>query len=155
MNPPSVPFNPVCADLLARLDRVPGFSLFVNERAALLLVPSELVGVIAGNAAADAMIRAGLSAATIARLDLLASGLAPMSGVRLERLELPSAGGPVVLTAACRRIRDDDGRMVLVPTDFSSSQLAREVETFIDRFKSIPAFTANLTMEYFQKQTQC
>ena len=48
-----------------------------------------------------------------------------------------------------------DGRMVLVPTDFSSSQLAREVETFIDRFKSIPAFTANLTMEYFQKQTQC
>jgi PAS domain S-box-containing protein len=114
LNPPSVPFNPVCADLLARLDRVPGFSLFVNERAALLLVPSELVGVIAGNAAADAMIRAGLSAATIARLDLLASGLAPMSGVRLERLELPSAGGPVVLTAACRRIRDDDGRMVLV-----------------------------------------
>lgn len=47
-----------------------------------------------------------------------------------------------------------DNRLVLVPTDFSGT-LQREVETFIDRFRSIPAFTANLTMEYFQKQTQC
>ena len=36
-----------------------------------------------------------------------------------------------------------------------SARLAREVETFVDRFRSIPAFTANLTMELFQKQTQC
>lgn len=36
-----------------------------------------------------------------------------------------------------------------------SARLQREVETFIDRFRSIPAFTANLTMDYFQKQTQC
>jgi len=36
-----------------------------------------------------------------------------------------------------------------------SNRLAREVETFIDRFRSVPAFTANLTMELFQKQTQC
>ena len=36
-----------------------------------------------------------------------------------------------------------------------SGRLAREVETFVDRFRSIPAFTANLTMELFQKQTQC
>jgi hypothetical protein len=47
-----------------------------------------------------------------------------------------------------------DNRLVLVPTDFSGT-LQREVETFIERFRSIPAFTANLTMEYFQKQTQC
>ena len=36
-----------------------------------------------------------------------------------------------------------------------SARLSREVETFIDRFRSVPAFTANLTMELFQKQTQC
>lgn len=36
-----------------------------------------------------------------------------------------------------------------------SNRLSREVETFIDRFRSVPAFTANLTMELFQKQTQC
>ncbi|KAL4423583.1 hypothetical protein ABPG77_004623 [Micractinium sp. CCAP 211/92] len=47
-----------------------------------------------------------------------------------------------------------DNRMVLVPTDLSA-RLQREVETFIDRFRSIPAFTANLTMDCFQKQTQC
>ncbi len=109
-----VPPDPIWADLLARLDGDPGFRLFANERAALLLVPSEPVGIIAGNAVADAMIRAGLSAATVARLDVLASGLAPVSGVRLERLELPSASGPIVLTAACRRVRHDDGRTLLV-----------------------------------------
>lgn len=33
--------------------------------------------------------------------------------------------------------------------------MQREVDTFVDRFRSIPAFTANLTLEHFQKQTQC
>ena len=47
-----------------------------------------------------------------------------------------------------------DGRMVLIPTAYTTRRLAREVETFVDRFKSIPALTANLTMELFQKQTQ-
>lgn len=53
---------------------------------------------------------------------------------------------------AFRMLRD--GRLVLVPTDYSARRLAREVETFLNRFKSIPAFTANLTMETFQRQTQ-
>lgn len=44
--------------------------------------------------------------------------------------------------------------MELVPNDFSK-QMQREVETFVQRFKSIPAFTANLTMELFNRQTQC
>jgi len=30
-----------------------------------------------------------------------------------------------------------------------------QVDTFVNKFKSIPAFTANLTMEGFQKATQC
>lgn len=36
-----------------------------------------------------------------------------------------------------------------------SAGMQREVDTFVDRFRSIPAFTANLTLEHFQKQTQC
>ncbi|KAK9907279.1 hypothetical protein WJX75_000576 [Coccomyxa subellipsoidea] len=50
---------------------------------------------------------------------------------------------------------DPNGGMALLPNDFTTKHLPREVETFITRFKSIPAFTANLTMEMFQKQTQC
>lgn len=46
------------------------------------------------------------------------------------------------------------GGVALVPTELSSGRMAREVETFIDRFRSVPAFTANLTLENFQRQTQ-
>ena len=44
--------------------------------------------------------------------------------------------------------------MELVPNSHSS-KMGREVEIFIRKFNSIPAFTANLTMESFQKQTAC
>ncbi|KAL3148911.1 hypothetical protein ABBQ32_001779 [Trebouxia sp. C0010 RCD-2024] len=48
-----------------------------------------------------------------------------------------------------------DQQLILVSNRYVQSQLHKEVETFIVRFKSIPAFTANYTMEQFQKQTQC
>ena len=41
----------------------------------------------------------------------------------------------------------------LVPTEYSET-MQREVDTFIGRYKTIPAFTANLTMDIFNKQTQ-
>lgn len=44
--------------------------------------------------------------------------------------------------------------MKLVETEFTKKRLHREVETFVTKFDSIPAFTANLTIENFQKQTQ-
>ena len=44
--------------------------------------------------------------------------------------------------------------MELVPNAYSV-RWAREVDTFIHKFHCIPAFTANLTIENFQKQTQC
>lgn len=47
-----------------------------------------------------------------------------------------------------------DGCMVLQPTTATIKQYTREIETFIERFKSIPAFIANLTMENFQKDTK-
>lgn len=42
----------------------------------------------------------------------------------------------------------------LLPTPFSD-RLRREVDTFVSKFRSVPALTANLTMELFNKQTQC
>lgn len=45
--------------------------------------------------------------------------------------------------------------MELVPTPYTQGRLAREVDTFVVRFRCIPALTANLTMESFQKATQC
>ncbi len=44
--------------------------------------------------------------------------------------------------------------MELVPNAYSV-KWTREVDTFINKFNCIPAFTANLTIENFQKQTQC
>lgn len=43
--------------------------------------------------------------------------------------------------------------MELLPSEYVTERLKQEVATFIVRFKSIPAFTANLTMENFQKHT--
>lgn len=47
-----------------------------------------------------------------------------------------------------------DGRIAFMKTEYATRRLSREVETFVERYKSIPAFTANLTMENFQRQTQ-
>ncbi len=43
----------------------------------------------------------------------------------------------------------------LTPSDFTRQHLKTEVQTFLDRYKSAPAFLANYTMEMFQKDTQC
>lgn len=48
-----------------------------------------------------------------------------------------------------------EGQMILLPNEYVTRRLKKETETFIDRYKSIPAFTANLTMDNFQQQTQC
>ena len=47
------------------------------------------------------------------------------------------------------------GQMVLVPNSYTQQRLKAETATFLDRFKCIAAFTANLTMDNFNKQTQC
>uniref|UniRef100_A0A061R603 Mitotic spindle assembly checkpoint protein MAD1 n=3 Tax=Tetraselmis sp. GSL018 TaxID=582737 RepID=A0A061R603_9CHLO len=48
------------------------------------------------------------------------------------------------------------GGMEIQETPFTAQpSRQQEVQTFIAKFRSIPAFTANLTMELFQKQTQC
>lgn len=43
--------------------------------------------------------------------------------------------------------------MQILPTEYTT-RLQHEVDTYIGRFCSIPAFLANLTMENFQKSSQ-
>ena len=44
--------------------------------------------------------------------------------------------------------------LTMQTTAFSET-MQREVDMFVNRYKSIPAFLSNLTMDIFQKQTQC
>ena len=44
-----------------------------------------------------------------------------------------------------------DGSMSLVENDFTK-KISKEIETFINKFSSIPGFIANMTLENFQKQ---
>ena len=48
-----------------------------------------------------------------------------------------------------------DGKAELLRTRGLSTSLQKEADTFIGSYRSIPAFTANLTMDIFNKQTQC
>lgn len=45
------------------------------------------------------------------------------------------------------------GDMMLLATDFSS-QLADQIDTYLNRFNSIPAFLSSITLELFNRQTQ-
>lgn len=45
------------------------------------------------------------------------------------------------------------GEMMLLATDFSS-QLTDQIETYLSRFNSIPAFLSNITLDLFNRQTQ-
>ncbi|KAM7447552.1 Mitotic spindle assembly checkpoint protein MAD1 [Porites harrisoni] len=45
------------------------------------------------------------------------------------------------------------GEMMLLATDFSS-QLTDQIETYLKRFNSIPAFLSSITLELFNRQTQ-
>ena len=62
---------------------------------------------------------------------------------------------PLPGRAPYRRSSSGGNQMELVPNAFTAGRCGREVDTFIRKFASIPAFTANLTMDFFQKQTQC
>jgi mitotic spindle assembly checkpoint protein MAD1 len=49
---------------------------------------------------------------------------------------------------------DVPGRVTLLPTPYSeSAEVKLGVETFVTRFRSVPGFVANLTMELFNRQT--
>ena len=45
------------------------------------------------------------------------------------------------------------GEMMLLATDFSS-QLTDQIETYLNRFNSIPAFLSSITLDLFNRQTQ-
>ncbi len=106
--------NPELSTVLARLARDPGLSAFVRGQAAVMLISGDGAHVLHGNDAGLAMGQAGFSARTVLQFAKLAGGLAPGNGVRLEQIELPTLRGNRALTCACRRIRTDDGTVVLL-----------------------------------------
>ncbi len=101
-------------DILAPLRRDPGLSSFVGDHAALIVMSGHGREVVHANAAGQAMAEAGFSPLTAKRLVALAEGLAPLGGVRLERLDMAGAGGLTPVTCACRRLRLADGSIVLL-----------------------------------------
>ncbi len=101
-------------DILAPLRRDPGLSSFVGDHAALIVMSGDGREVVHANAAGQALAEAGFSPLTARRLLALAEGLAPLGGVRLERLDMAGADGLTPVTCACRRLRLADGSIVLL-----------------------------------------
>ena len=106
--------NVALAAVLARLARDPGLGAFMRDEAAVMLIASDGGHVLHGNEAGLAMGKAGFSSKTILQFARLAGGLAPGNGVRLEQIALPTPRGTEALTCACRRIRTEDGTIVLL-----------------------------------------
>jgi PAS domain S-box-containing protein len=89
-------------------------SSFVGDDAALIVMAGDGREVVHANAAGEAMVSAGFAPQTAKRLVTLAGGLAPLGGVRLERLDMSSPDGVTQVTCACRRLRLADGAVVLL-----------------------------------------
>lgn len=75
-------------------------------------------------------------------------GRCPSGVLPRRRLKVPSP-------TSLRRFTQSGGMEILETPFTAEPSRQREVQTFVHKFRSIPAFTANLTMELFQKQTQC
>jgi PAS domain S-box-containing protein len=110
----SIAPNECWKDLVSRLERDAGLAPFLRQDAAVMLLDKLGANPVNGNAAGLALAKRGFAPQTAARLARLAGGLAPLGGVRLERLELPLAAGPVILTCACRRLMGADGDLTLL-----------------------------------------
>ncbi len=149
-------------DILAPLRRDPGLASFVGDHAALIVMSGDGREVVHANAAGQALAEAGFSPLTARRLVALAEGLAPLGGVRLERLDMVGTSGLIPVTCACRRLRLVDGSIVLlvavqrvpglmhpalpavaaagnVPAPASASLLAPEAEPAMSPANSVPA----------------
>jgi PAS domain S-box-containing protein len=135
---------------------------FVGDHAALIVMSGDGREVVHANAAGQALAEAGFSPLTVRRLVALAEGLAPLGGVRLERLDMAGTSGLIPVTCACRRLRLVDGSIVLlvavqrvpglmhpalpavaaarnVPAPASASLLAPEAEPAMSPANSVPA----------------
>jgi PAS domain S-box-containing protein len=120
----SYPSDSFWPDVFARLARDPGLSPFLKEGSAALLL-GQGGEALTGNPPGLAMAALGFSAPAALRLALLAEKLAPVSGIRLERLELQTREGPVAVTCALRRVKSEGGPALLViAPDFGALALA-------------------------------
>ncbi|GAQ81982.1 Mitotic checkpoint protein MAD1 [Klebsormidium nitens] len=85
-------------------------------------------------------------------------------GIEMSDSQDAATGAPIATFTITSIYADDEedrlmfqyreGTMDMLATDFSRTpEMVRQVNVFLDRFKSIPALTANLTVELFNKHT--
>ena len=87
---------------------------FLLADAAVFVLSDDGARLLHASPAGAALLSPGFTSAAAARLALLAGGLAPLGGLRLERLEFAAADGPLPLTCACRLIRLRSGGTALM-----------------------------------------
>ena len=79
-----------------------------------------------------------------------------MAGERFTLRSMFATRADETLVVRVARGGDGDGPLEasLEPSSYTQRpDMTRQVETFIGRCRSVPAFTANLTMELFNQQT--
>ncbi len=110
-------------DVMHRIQQDAGLASFVRSTSAVILMSGDGQNLIGGNATGLAIAGAGFTPLTSRRLAQLAGGLAPMSGVRLERLELAAGAGLAQFTCACRRIRlaGDETALLIAAQDAAAT----------------------------------
>lgn len=111
-------------ELLAHLSREAGLAPFMRAEAAQLLFARN-GALLHRDAAGAALAGGGLPPATAKRVAQLAEGLAPMGGVRLERLVFSGGDGAEPFTCACRRIALEDAEVLLVAVQGAAQRLSR------------------------------
>lgn len=87
---------------------------FLLADAAVFVLSDDGARLLHASPAGATLLAPGFTPAAAARLAQLAGGLAPLGGLRLERLEFAAADGPLALTCACRRIRLRSGGTALM-----------------------------------------
>ena len=87
---------------------------FLLADAALFVLSDDGARLLHASPAGAGLLSPGFTPSAAGRLALLAGGLAPLGGLRLERLEFAAADGLLQLTCACRRIRLRSGEAALM-----------------------------------------
>ncbi len=113
MSPLTPNSDSILADWLARATSEPALRGFVREDTAILLLSAD-GRIVHGNAGGLALASDDIPAATLEKVRALAGGLAPLNGLRIEQLDLPGATGVSRHMAACRRLKMEDGAVMLV-----------------------------------------
>ncbi len=101
-------------DETARLGRDAALRPFVERGHALILFDEAGARRLHANPAGERLTAAGFAPQALKRIAALAEGLAPASGLRLERLQVGAGEAAATLTLVSRRVRLSDGAGALL-----------------------------------------